>query len=68
MTIPISPAEEYYATCKPVGSAILCYATLWHPHCVLSPVWVGYPALWCAEHHAMVHMDLVGTHVEVTLG
>lgn len=53
------PGDEGY-----VAPANLTYVTLWHKGCALTPVWVGYPALWCEAHHCLAHVDLVCEHVE----
>ena len=49
---------------RPVEAiAYLCYLFNWHPNCTIVPCWVGWPAVWCPEHHCLAHIDLVGKHI-----
>jgi len=56
---------------KPTEDAMLVYDTgEFHAEegCVVQPVWLGYPALWCVSCRVVGHLDLVGRHVTVESG
>lgn len=49
----------------PCEGGMLCYDVgAFHTTCQgVTPVWVGYPALWCPHCKVLSHLDLVASHI-----